>query len=1164
MGIQYPTVTTSSGDYVIPQLPADIYSVTVVAPGFKKLVRFGITVVVSQSARVDLQLALGNTTATVTVAGDAPLLQTESPQNNLIVTAQDFNELPINITGVGAIRDPLMFAELAPGTEANVNGNSWNDIHINGAPGWTYRVLIDGMENTSPVAARISDESQPSVESLAEFSLQQNSYSSEFGGALGGIYNYTTKSGSNTFHGTAFNYLENEAFNAGQPFNYTATGGNVTPPQKQLNFGGTIGGPVIIPHLYDGRNHTFFFFSYEQYHNTQQLDDGLETVPTAAYRRGDLSYQLLGPILDGSGRPVLDCLGRPMRNGQIYNPATTRMATCVTGGSAVVRDPFPNNFIGDPSTWDPVAQKVLNLIPSGSGPTADQPTNNYPEIIPNNKYQYIPGIKVDHKVSEKLHISGYFANQETNKDNWGLGLPAPIDTLRFMTIHGVLTYVDADYVVTPHIEAHAGFGFHRHWSPQSSAFQNIDQQSLLGLPSQSNLPGYHGSTFPYIDGLVINGQTMQQMGGDENDLIDNNYQVIGAVTWVHGTHNFKFGGDMRFESYSNSLSGTTGTYNFAADQTALPSAYGQDLYGASLGNGFASFALGQLNNASIGNAPSPWWIRDSKSIYAADVWKANQKLTINYGIRWDFLPIDNEERNAEAAFSPTVLNPNAGGLPGGIEYEGYGIGRCNCKFNSLYPWMIEPRLGILYQLDPKTVVHVSSGLYSGQQSWNMIEQPSTQGFGWNTAYLTAPSYGLSAGQFSDGFSASQLANITATNFDPGAFTQAGTLQAPPAMPYPHNGRPPRMVQTDIGLQRELGKDLMVEGAWVDERGVWLETNSLVDMQQLDPARLATFGLSLTNPADLQLLAEPISSPTVAARGFTAPYAGFPSGSSLAQALRPYPQFNGLTALFAPLGNWWYDAGQFKLTKRYTHGLSVIANYTWSKDLGTADAGGSIPIQDASLPPKSQKSYLSIDTPQMMTVAFRGELPTYGFAESGWKRAVLKGWTLDGIFKYQSGPLIQTPSSTNNLTSVTFAPAVWSNRVPGQKLFLHSLNSHSQNPYGTFFLNPAAWSNPAPGTYANSKPYYGDYRGPWQPTEQLGLGKITNIREGVQFSVRADFFNVFNRWVYPGLNNTSNPYVTPQSSGGVITNGFGYLGGSIANAGGAYAPRSGEIVARFQF
>ena len=159
-----------------------------------------------------------------------------------------------------------------------------------------------------------------------------------------------------------------------------------------------------------------------------------------------------------------------------------------------------------------------------------------------------------------------------------------------------------------------------------------------------------------------------------------------------------------------------------------------------------------------------------------------------------------------------------------------------------------------------------------------------------------------------------------------------------------------------------------------------------------------------------------------------------------------------------------------------------------------------------------------------------------------------------------------PNSTSTLTSVTFGNGVWTNRVPGQPLFLHNLNNHNVNPRTTFFLNPAAWANPAQGTYATSKPFYGDYRGPRQPSEQLGFGKVIPLREeGMRFELRVDFFNVFNRWVYPNLQNTGNPFQAAQyGSDGSIANGFGFLGNSISGAGGNFAPRSGEFVARFQF
>ena len=188
-------------------------------------------------------------------------------------------------------------------------------------------------------------------------------------------------------------------------------------------------------------------------------------------------------------------------------------------------------------------------------------------------------------------------------------------------------------------------------------------------------------------------------------------------------------------------------------------------------------------------------------------------------------------------------------------------------------------------------------------------------------------------------------------------------------------------------------------------------------------------------------------------------------------------------------------------------------------------------------------------------SYRYQIPTFGLAEGRWKSLLLKGWTTDGILIYESGALIQVPNSQNGLTNITFAPGNFANRVFGQPLYLNSVNKHNSNPGGTFYLNPAAWSDPASGTYGNAKPYYGNYREPRYPNEQMGLGKAFPLAERVTFSVRADFFNVFNRWALPNLSGTSNELQADQ---------FGYVGTNLNSAGANYPPRSGEIVARIQF
>ena len=338
---------------------------------------------------------------------------------------------------------------------------------------------------------------------------------------------------------------------------------------------------------------------------------------------------------------------------------------------------------------------------------------------------------------------------------------------------------------------------------------------------------------------------------------------------------------------------SAGNYGFNSSETSLPSTQGNFPNGTSLGDGFASFALGLLNGASIGNDNIQWFHRYEGGIYAQDAWKLTPKITVNYGLRWDLEQMQHEQHDRETQFGPTVVNPSAGGLLGGTEYEGHGAGRCNCNFERFYPWMIQPRLGVNYQLDAKTVIHAGTGFYSGQQLFMNEINYSNQGFGFNQVFLNSPSYGIPAGQFSNGIPYSAAA-LTATNFDPGAYPGPGSIQSPPNYSLTNNnGRPARFFQTTFGVEREVARNLSVEASLIDNRGVWLESDGLKVINQLPVSLIAKHGLDVTNPADQALLTSSISSPAVAARGFAPPYAGFPSrsnpgsGAAAISAIRQY-------------------------------------------------------------------------------------------------------------------------------------------------------------------------------------------------------------------------------------------------------------------------------------
>jgi hypothetical protein len=360
--------------------------------------------------------------------------------------------------------------------------------------------------------------------------------------------------------------------------------------------------------------------------------------------------------------------------------------------------------------------------------------------------------------------------------------------------------------------------------------------------------------------------------------------------------------------------------------------------------------------------------------------------------------------------------------------------------------------------------------------------------------------------------------------------------------------------------------LMVEGAYVGNRGVWLQANNLDDLNALTPQILSAHGLSLSNAANLSLLSSTFASGKPQAAGFNVPYAGFPQASSLAQSLRPFPQFTNIPVDWAPKGNVWYDALQAKATMRQWHGLYLQYAFTWQKELTTAE---STQVNDVyNLP--VQKAISGSSLPLVSAFMFNYHVPSI-VAKNKVLNMLQKDWTLGGSFRYQSGFPILSPYATNNLQAVlprnTSNTPTYANRVPGVPLFLDSPNCHCFDPGQTFILNPAAWTQPAAGQFGSAAPYYNDYRWQRQPSESASLGRIFRIREGMTLSVRAEFFNIFNR-VFLSAPTSTNASQTQVFSGKQTVSGFGWINTAVTSiqvAGGAVPTvRNGQIVARFQF
>jgi hypothetical protein len=1153
-GVQSRTVATSTGNYTISALPAGTYDLSVEAAGFKKYLQRGISVQVAQTARVDVTLEVGSTSETVSVSADASLLKTEDAAQSDTLSGDRINALPLNFAiGAGAIRNPLSFVALAPGS--SING--WNDIKVNGAPNNTFRIIFEGQDTTSDLNPRVSDESQPSVESIQEFTLQTSNFAPEFGQVTGGLFNFTSRSGTNQFHGSAYDYFTNEDLNAGIPFTDSGNGHLVRPRSRKSDFGGSIGGPVWIPKVYDGHDRTFFFFNYEMY-RSHQGNDIFGTVPTDAMRNGDFGSILTGRVLG------TDPLGRSIMENAIYDPATSRVVNGLT-----VRDPYQNNVI-PMNRLDPVALKMQALLPHA---TRSGNLNNFEERFTLGKIQAIPTIKIDHNFTSNSHLAVYYSQQRTDKDNSQDGFPDPLSARRFQTIRSHTTRINYDHSLTPTTLLHVGAGYQRYNNPDTAppgtiAYDPLSQLGIGGLIAGTGFPGIkfgNSTSFGTTNTNAFGGINQNNGGGaslgpiNRNSYLMDKPTAVATLTHVRGNHTYKAGGEWRLDTFSNiNTIGVSGIYNFSAIESGLPSTQGQNLQGGLVGFPYASFLTGAVNSASISNAQLPQYRKQAWGFFAQDTWKATRKLTVTYGLRYDYQPAPHELHYRTSEFSPAVPNPSAGGLLGGTFYAGDGPGRCNCTLASTYPYALGPRLGVAYQLDDKTVIRGGWAITYGQApNFNYIGGGSSLGMGFNTINFSNPTYGVPALQFANGLNFNPGALYAAT-YDPGIRPSPGQINTPPSLIDHNGGRPSRMNQWNISIQRELTTDLVVEAAYVGNRGAWEQANGLVSLNGLSPARLAQLGLDASNASTRALLTSPLSSPQAQAAGFRAPYAGYSLGNTVAQSLRPFPQFGNLGITWAPLGDSWYDALQLKVTNRLSHGLDLTANYTRSKNLTTAEDQDGTTVATANVFNRAaNKTFSRNDQPNIFVLAFNYQTPTWG--RNTWTRRIVSGWTVGGILRYASGTPIQAPIANNNLNSVYFT-GTFANRVPGQPLFLKDLNCGCIDPNKDFVLNPKAWVDPGPGQFTASNAYYNDYRFARRPDEELSFGRVFHIRESMSFQIRAEFFNVFNRTYLVNPDSGNAGATQALNRDGSVSSGFGRIStGSLYNS-----PRSGQIVARFQF
>src|SRR5581483_7623746 len=599
----------------------------------------------------------------------------------------------------------------------------------------------------------------------------------------------------------------------------------------------------------------------------------------------------------------------------------------------------------------------------------------------------------------------------------------------------------------------------------------------------------------------------------------------------------------------------------------------------SAGFGYASFLLGKVPSYGIG-VPAVYRLgRQQWALFVQDSWKLTRKLTLDYGLRWDYGTYSREQYGRSPQFAANVANPSAGNHPGAVIFEA----NCNCRFAENYPYAVGPRVGVAYQLNAKTVVRGGFGI--------VYNNGTTGGFA-PLNYQTggSPGFGQSLFNLQDGPPAS--IRPVFPNINPGALPTPNTVGGGPTNLDRNAGRPARQYQWSIGIQREFSRNLVAEVSYVANRGIWW-SSTLGGAGALAPANvisqdlLTRYGFTIGNPTDAGILNTQIGNLTagqkalLAARGVGLPYSTFPINQTVLQSLYPFPQYSvvagaGLAPSAAPLGKTWYDSLQASLTQRFSHGLTVNGNFTWSK---TLDLMSSPDVFNRQL----GKNLGAFDLPFQFRVSAQYQVPRPRSGLLGENRAlsfVLGDWTMGWFLQYQSAPALALPASANpnpisrwlgrgpGPAQLKPGASVWSTDWVDYDGVHHTdpidINCHCFDPTKTIVLNRNAWDSVPDGQWAANMSSIRYYRGIRQPIENVNFGRTFRIKERVTFNIRAEFSNAFNRTRLPqptASGFTANPTTFPVGPyRGLYSGGFG----TINPTAGTQGYRTGTLVGRITF
>jgi hypothetical protein len=1113
--------TNELGDFTMPLLPPGNYSVRVEATGFRAAQRDRVELHTGDKLAVNFSLDIGQVQDTVTVTGDAPMLETATATRGGVVENMRVTELPLNGRNPFALTNlstGVIFAGNPQFTRPFDNGDNVN-FSINGGLRQTNAWLLDGVPDdsiTDTDAQRTRGAQNiayiPTVDATQEFKIVTNFYDAQYGRTGGGVINVATKTGTNQFHGTAYEFMRRYQFDA----NSIQNNANNRPrfgvdPITKENLGGhkldqygtQITGPVWIPKLYRGKDKTFFSFGFENYIESTPSPQ-LTSVPSLAERGGDFS-----------ALPVT-----------IYDPLTTKVnpnfdTTKASSASnpQYIRDAFAGNIIPS-SRFNTVGKNIINAYPAPNvgGPTAV--SNNFiasPNLSEDHFRNYIA--RVDHSIGQNERLFFRYAHNRRNQiDNGangytGLGKDAQ-DPLVRLNDNAV---ADSTTVLSSNMLLDVRLGYTRFIQAAYRTTVSGFDATSIGFPSSFNAARLNALP-PRIDmDATYPSWGTRQPSQNTTNLIS----LEPSLSWVKGRHSLRFGADLRDyrpNAFGGSFLWSSGDFGFSKNFTQrLP-----EFSDSTSGTAMAALLLGYPNSGILQLSPYLAYHWNYAGLYIQDDIKLSTKLTVNLGLRYDIegspterynqmnrgfaltsgSPLAGAVKNANATDCPSCANLNGGLLFAGVN------GQPRKAFNTEHDHF-QPRIGVAYALTTRTVLRGGFGMF----------------------YLPESAYGGSLGYAAD-------TNLAATiGGGANAFTPATTL----SNPFPNgivqptgaslglntalgsnvifanpNRQIPHVFQYSLGVQHQLPWNVAVDASYVGSRSYNINTGD----NQSGGAR----NLNVLSKTQLQAAQ---ANPSFLTQSVANPFAGLiPNNPTLnaaniarSQLLLPYPQFGQVLMAQESVGKLWYDSLQVNATKRYSTSLVASLAYTWSKNL---DATAFLNSQD----PNPTKALSPADRTHRVVLSGVAQLP-FGrgrhFAHNAGRAAemIVGGWEYNFIGTLQSGTPMNYPGNVNLIGDPTLSGA---NFYRYFNTCVQQLNGTSVQPNATrsgfeSCSNPA-WAIRGPNTLQTIPFRSNVLRNPWRPQWDMSLNKRFNFTETLYAQFRFEVFNVLNTPILGGPN--TNP------------------------------------------